>query len=573
MASNDNNTRMLEMIIETQAARLNEQDATIKDLRATIEGLRSTVDDLRSIKANLEETLEEFRRQFFGVRSEKTSRGGKADDDSADNNDNNKTEIQVKAHKRVQRKPKSTRGDMYAGLPIVEELCPVSEDQKRCAWCGAEMVPMGLSFVREELRITPARVERVHYMQEVYICPECRKDGDGTIVKGEAPLSLIPHSPASASAVAYTMFDKCFMGIPYYRMESAFSQLGARIPRETLANWCIISAEKYLYPIYDILHTAILGREIIHADETTTQVLREEGKPAQSTSYMWIYRTGSDGLPGIVLYQYQPGRGGIHPREFLKGFKGMLQCDGYTGYNSVEDVILVCCMAHCRRKFYEALPADRKKTLKLLDINSDEEIKEPVIPEKDLDKYIPAEIGVAYCNKLFYLERQFKGMDPEERKTKRMQTQTQVWDGFWKWLDSLNATKGSKFEKAVNYAQNHRESLQAYMLDGRCELSNNAAEREAKSYAISRKNSLFHTSVAGANASSIIFSIVETAKANNLNVFQYIYMLLLYMPGCIKNGSAGIEHLLPWSDFIKEHCSGLIDVETITEVNHPELPN
>jgi hypothetical protein len=125
----------------------------------------------------------------------------------------------------------------------------------------------------------------------------------------------------------------------------------------------------------------------------------------------------------------------------------------------------------------------------------------------------------------------------------------------------------------VNYAQNHRESLQAYMLDGRCELSNNAAEREAKSYAISRKNSLFHTSVAGANASSIIFSIVETAKANNLNVFQYIYMLLLYMPGCIKNGSAGIEHLLPWSDFIKEHCSGLIDVETITEVNHPELPN
>lgn len=110
-----------------------------------------------------------------------------------------------------------------------------------------------------------------------------------------------------------------------------------------------------------------------------------------------------------------------------------------------------------------------------------------------------------------------------------------------------------------------------YLQDGRCELSNNAAERCAKSYAIGRKNSLFHTSVDEANASAVIYSLVETAKANNLNVFQYIYTLLLYMPGC-KNGFAGMEHLLPWSDFTKEHCTGLINVETVTVEDHPQLP-
>ena len=250
---------------------------------------------------------------------------------------------------------------------------------------------------------------------------------------------------------------------------------------------------------------------MIHADETTCQILREENKPAQSTSYFWIYTSGTDGLPGIVLYEYQPGRKGIYPKQFLEGFHGKLQCDGYQGYNQVEDVLLQCCSAHARRKFFEALPAEKKKTIKLLDINSEEAIKEPEIPQGDLDKYIPAEIGVAYFNKLFYLE------------------------------------------------------------DGRCELSNNKAERGAKSYAIGRKASLFHTSVDGATASGIIYSLVETAKANNLNVVQYIYTLLLYMPG-YKDKPEGIEQLLPWSDFIKEHCSGLIDVETITVEEHQALP-
>ncbi len=159
-------------------------------------------------------------------------------------------------------------------------------------------------------------------------------------------------------------------------------------------------------------------------------MLREDGKEAQSTSYMWIYSNETDGFPGIVLYDYQLKRGGAYPQEFLSGFRGKLQCDGYQGYNKVEAVQLICRSAHARRKFYEALPAEKKKTIKLLDVNSNETIKELEIPQKDLEKYIRAEIGVAYFNKLFYLERTYKDLFTEKRQAKRMEQKVPIWKTF-----------------------------------------------------------------------------------------------------------------------------------------------
>lgn len=318
------------------------------------------------------------------------------------------------------------------------------------------------------------------------------------------------------------------------------------------------------------MHELLLERSVIHADEVPCQVLHEEGKAAESTSYMWVYLSGNDGLAPIILYEYQAGRHGEHPKHFLEGFSGMLHCDGYTGYNSVENVTLVCCLAHCRRKFFEAVPRAWKKHMKLLDINSAEGIKEPVIPADD-GITPPAVIGVAYCNMLFFKERMLKDLSVEERKSCRLETEVPVWGKFWEWISRLHPVGGSKLEKAVNYAINHHETLENYLLDGRCEISNNRAERRCKSYAIGRKNSLFHNSTAGAEASAVIYSIVETAKANGLNVCQYLYMVLLYMPD-YKDEPAGIEALLPWSDFIKGHCTGLTDMETITPENHEKLP-
>lgn len=229
-----------------------------------------------------------------------------------------------------------------------------------------------------------------------------------------------------------------------------------------MANWIIYVAENYFYPIYERLHEELLKHDLVHADETTCQVLREKGRTAEQTSYMWLYTTGSDVLTPIVLYDYQPSRKGSCAQNFIEGFRGLVQCDGYQGYN--------------------------------------------------------------------------------------------------------------KLGKAVNYAQNHHDTLMNYLLDGRCEISNNRAERKAKSYAIGRKAFLFHTSETGAGASAVMYSIVETAKANNLNIFQYLYTVFLYMPD-YTNSSAGIEQLMPWSEFIKEQCSGLIDVESNVPEKRIPLPH
>ncbi|MFQ6805642.1 MAG: IS66 family transposase [Lachnospiraceae bacterium] len=210
------------------------------------------------------------------------------------------------------------------------------------------------------------------------------------------------------------------------------------------------------------------------------------------------------------------------------------------------------CLAHCRRKFYEAVPAGRQKKAKLLDILSEEAIPEPKLPtEGELPTWIPAEVGLAYCNRLFYIERGLKDLSPEERKAKRRELETPVWEGFWNWIGTINAAGGSKLAKAVKYALNHRETLMNYLLDGRCEISNNAAERRAKSYAIGRKASLFHASEEGAAASAVIYSIVETAKANHLNVYQYLYMVLVYMPD-YQNEPAGIEQSSAMERFYKK---------------------
>lgn len=206
------------------------------------------------------------------------------------------------------------------------------------------------------------------------------------------------------------------------------------------------------------------------------------------------------------------------------------------------------------------------------DPNVDAAIEDTALPDgEEAGQLLPAEIGLMYCNKLFYLERTLKDLKPEERKQQRLELEQPVWEQFWNWLDTLHPSGGSKLGKAVAYAQNHHDTLMNYLLDGRCEISNNRAERKAKSYAIGRKAFLFHTSEAGAGASAVMYSIVETAKANNLNIFQYLYTVLLYMPDYM-NSSAGIEQLMPWSDFIKEQCSGLIDVESNVPEKRIPLP-
>lgn len=507
-----------------------------EELRKTNQEQLEQMKQLNQSIANLTETVEYLKRKLYGRSSEKTPDPDQLNffneaEAFADPAAPEPTEEElVKSYKW---KEKSTREDCYGDLPVHEVLCSVREEDKTCPLCGEQMQLVGKRFVREELQIIPAKVKRVHYYQEVYACPKCKKEDDEFVTTAaDTPSPLMKHSAASPSTVAWVMYQKYAMSVPLYRMEQDWLQNGVRLLRNTMANWVVTCSLKYLLPEYERLHGYLLERDILHADEVPCQVLKEPGRPAKSKSYMWVYLTGNDGKPGIVLYDYHPGRSGEYAKEFLKGFHGYCHCDGYSGYNTPEDLERVGCYAHLRRKFFDAIPVRKEAGSRML----------------------PAEVGVDYCNQLFRLERLYKGKSAEELLDLRLKNEKRIVDNFYRWVNGLHPVKGSKLDTAVTYAKNQRKNLENYFKDGRLELSNSSAERKVKSYVIGRKNFLFHETVDGAKASAIMYSIVETAKENNLNIFQYLQTLLLYMPDYI-NEPDGIEDMMPWSDFIRENCS------------------
>lgn len=527
------------------------QKETIESLRQLVDSQRLTIEQmtksheaqtaqLNQTIANLNETVEYLKKKLFASSSEKTKKDafpGQLDlfneaEAAADPSVPEPTlEEAVGGYKRKARKQKATREEILAGLPVVEVPCTVPDEDRNCPYCNTPMEVIGKKVVREELRIIPAKVERIQYVQEVLGCPECKKDGASVIVGAETPSPLLKHSLASASTVAYVMYQKYVNSIPLYRQEADWKQLGVKLSRATLANWVIKCGIDYMEPVYGHLHQCLLERDIIHADETPCQVLKEDGKTAQSRSYMWLYGSGNDGLPPIRLYDYQPSRGGYHAEEFLKGFSGYLICDGFSGYNKLKGVIRCGCLAHMRRYWKEALPGKSRKSS---------------------DK-THAEIGLDYCNQLFELEKEYADLDADTRKAERLETKPAIWEAYWSWLETVNPAGGSRLAKAVTYAKNQKPYMENYLLDGRCSISNNIAENIARPYAVGRKNFLFHDTVKGAQASAIIYSLVETAKLNNLNIYAYLETVLLYMPD-YKNEPEGIEELMPWSEMIQQRC-------------------
>lgn len=261
-------------LIEFLQKTIEQKDAQIQELQKTIQELNATV-------ANLNETLEEFRRKFFGTSRERTA--GREPEEEAGQEERTE-KATVRSHTR--RKPKAKREELYKNLPVREVRCAIPEDQRLCPDCDAPMETIAWQFVREELRITPAKVERIQYMQEVLACPVCREEDTGTIVKAPVPTALLAHSPASPSMAAFVMYQKFLNSVPFYRQEMDWLQMGAPLARETTSNWCIKCALDYFEPVYDLLHGYLVKRDLIHADETVCQVLHEEGKAASSNSYM-----------------------------------------------------------------------------------------------------------------------------------------------------------------------------------------------------------------------------------------------------------------------------------------------
>lgn len=321
------------------------------------------------------------------------------------------------------------------------------------------------------------------------------------MAKAWLPEPVIKGGFASPEAVAHIMAQKFVMGVPLYRQEQELLRSGILLSRQTMSNWLIRCAEDWLGPIYRRLKVHLLEQEILHADETTVQVLREPGKAAQSKSYMWLYRSGRDMPRPIVLYEYQPSRKASHPEAFLKDFKGYLHTDGYSAYHGLpDDIVVGCWWAHLRRKFDEALKA---------------------LPNKDRGG-CSALRGKRYCDRLFEIERGLDGRTPAERGHERQANSRPLMEEFFSWVNSLNVLPKTGLGQALHYARSQRKYLERYLLDGRLEISNNRAERSIKPFVIGRKNWLFANTPKGAAASAVIYSIMETAKENGLNPYAYL---------------------------------------------------
>ena len=442
-----------------------------------------------------------------------------------------KTDPELLSRTLHPRKKKATHEELFKGLTVHKQVIPLAEEDKICPVCGTPMKRIGEEYVRRELVFTPARCEIYEYYTESYGCPIC-KEGKGdtekaVIIKSKAAPALIGKGPASPSTVAWTIYQKYANGLPLYRQEKDWKEYGAAISRTTLANWIIYSAEHYFQPLHDYFHRQLLQREFLMADETRVQVLKESGRSAESQSFMWLFRTGEDGQPTILLYGYTPTRSGSNAADFLNGFRGYLETDGYQGYNKVSGIKRCSCWAHIRRYFVDAIPKG-----------------------KQLDYNQPAVQGVHYCDRLARLESTITskcGADHEKRKQMRLEKEKPVLEAFWAWVDSQHPTRNTRLDKALTYVKNRRETSMTYLEDGRCSFTNNLSENAIRPFTFGRKNWLFSDSVEGAQSSAITYTMVEMAKAHNLNIYGYLSYILEQRPDESWNDEQ-LAELAPWSE-------------------------
>lgn len=432
---------------------------------------------------------------------------------------------------RKQNKPKRTKDELAKTLPVKEVIIEIPEADRICNICGKKLRPIGKELVRREITVIPAQTFVTETWRVNYACDACEAESDeANIVKAPVPEPVVKRGLASPSSIAHVLYQKFVNSMPFYRQEKDWKNWGVEISRATLANWVIYACEHWLLPLWLLLQTVLVQLPVVHADETVVQVLKEPGKTPQSESRMWVYCSGNTGDPPIILYEYQPGRAGEYAAKFLSGFKGFLQTDGYAGYNKVPDATHCGCWAHLRRKFKDALPQTAKKDGKAAE-------------------------GLAFCQKLFQLESEFKDLSAKDRQKQRQERSKPVLDAFFAWVSSVNPLKGSKLAEAITYATNQREPLSAFLLDGRIELSNNRAENAVRPFAIGRKNWLFSDTVRGARSSAVAYSIIETAKANGLNPFQYLLYLFTELPATLtKDSNADLSRFLPWSNQLPDFC-------------------
>ena len=504
--------------------------------RAEYEAQQERIAQLEQYVSVLMEALRLSRHKQFGASSEKSAESDMEQlsllfneaefySDFAKAKEENITE--VAAHKR-HKKHEYALDNLPENLPVEVTEHRLDKADLTCPACGNTMVEIGKE-VHRRLKIVPAQVVVLEDWYYTYACRECSKENTETpIAKAEKSPNFISGSFATPESVAYIMTQKFVMGSPLYRLEQEMKRLGIPLSRQTMSNWILRATEDYLTPVYEQLHKELLTRDVLHADETTLQVLHEPGKKPESDSYMWLYRTSGDTDKPIVLYEYQPGRGAKHPKEFLTGYKGYLHTDGYAGYHDLgENITVVGCWAHARRKFDEAVKS---------------------LP-KGKAKGSSAFQGLAYCNLLFAIEQGLaeKKATEKERYDERLEQAKPVLDAMFAWANSRTAAPKSALGKAFHYLKEQWPYLTNYLKNGRLEISNNRAERSIKPFVIDRKNFLFANTPKGATGSAVMFSLIQTAIENGLDPYRYLSWMMKMAKDTDLSQQDAIELLLPWN--------------------------
>ena len=510
-----------------------------------------SVDEYTRLKANarsvenleqriklLEEALRLAQHRQFGRKSEKLSpvttgelislfdeaEAIQAVEDIRENIRVEEKETEVAAHTR-RKKTYLLDGELPENIDVRVVEHTVAESERTCPVCGETMKEIGVEVTRE-IVIIPAKVEIIEHRTHAYGCDSCRKNNPkATVRKACKENSVIPGSFATPEAIAHVMTQKFVMGSPLYRQEQEWKRQGIELTRQTMSNWMLKSVELYLNPLYGKLHAKLLERDILHADETTLQVLREAERSATAKSYMWLYRTGSDAEHPIVIYNYQPGRGREYPKSFLEGFRGYLQTDGYTVYHEIgSDITDVGCWAHLRRKFDEAKNA---------------------LPKGKSSEMSATLKAIGYIANIYTLEKKFARLSFEERYSARLEQEKTIVDEFFAWAKNLMAAPKSVLVKALTYLQNQEHYLLNYLKDGRLEIDNNRAERSIKPFVIGRKNFLFANTPRGAQSSAVIYSLIETAKENRLDPYRYLVYVLKTAKDLDQTKEDWVDTLLP----------------------------
>jgi len=439
------------------------------------------------------------------------------------------------------RKAPRERKHLWENLPVKRIVHSLPESECSCPECGTDRRKMS-EEVSRRLGVIPAQFYVEETVREVYVCDGCQKSGEHSpITTAEAPKAAIEKSIASPSVLAYIAALKYCDGLPLYRIEQMLRRMDLGISRQNLANWMIQVSDLWLKLIYDELHEELLSRSVAHSDATELQVLREPGRAPQTKSCMWLYCSGKwDADRSVVLFEYQMTKEAKWPREFLRGYKGYLHVDGASTYEAagLQEVTLVGCLSHARRMFVNALKA---------------------APKGVSTWGTHAAKGLEFCDMLFDLEREYDEvrpkLTPEGKYAERQLYSRVVLDAFYEWMikERSNVLPQSYTGKAIDYCLNQRSKLYNFLLDGRLEITNNRAERSIKSFAIGRKNFLFSNSQRGADASAVIYSIIETAKANNLKPFEYLRWLFEEMPNK-RLTKENLRLMLPWSKSIPLEC-------------------